>query len=194
MHHRKVNPELVLEIVKMLPTMGNAEISRAIDEIISPDQVGNIRAGRSWSGVTGIRPPVEPSKAPKPYCERKPNYKQTHPKHPLYKITTAINEGVSLRVLALIRERGITNAVASAALQMTDSATQGKLYRKQNAFSIAQILILHKTIFPDVDLVWLLTGVYDGDDQPDYVQLTEFFELQTLVDKLKREALNAEKQ
>lgn len=193
----KLTVKDVRAMVPLFESMTDAEISERYNYKVSRDQVRNIRMGRSWASVTGIgsKDGPKPAGTLKVYADRKPNHRQTHPSHPLYKLTMEINEGVGLRVRGLIRERDISNTVAAAALQMTESALSGKFYRRShNAFSLAQIVIMQRVLFPDVCLVWLLTGVTESDEVPEYVKLQEFYEVELLVNKLKRESASVENQ
>jgi len=158
----------------MFEDYNDSEISKHFDHKISRDQVRNIRLGRSWTSVTKIGLQSSPVKAETEYKDRRPNHRQSHPSHPLYSVTYSINNGVAVRVLGLLRERGISNTVAAASLQMTESALNGKLYRRPtNAFSVAQVVIIRSILFPDVCLTWLLTGVVSSDEIPEYVKIQD---------------------
>ena len=93
----------------------------------------------------------------------------------------------------ICRTRKISNQLIADVLRITQNAVQSKIYRPTHHFSLAQILIMRESLFPDVSLIWLITGKYDESEPPEYVARAEFYEIELLIRKLNTEANRVEK-
>lgn len=184
----KLTPNQVKWAVSKFPTMSDSEIADALENIVSADQIRAIRKGRPWSSLTGIGGAVKPM-----YVKKRSNRKSTSAGHPLYELTIEINKQIGARVRNLVRSRKITQRMIASALCVTESSVQSKIYRDDHNFSLAQILIMHEALFPDVSLLWIITGKYNEDEKPEYVSRAEFYEIDLMVQRIKTETNRVEK-